>query len=430
MFAKGAWAIFGIKPESEKAFVDTINKPQSMYALSQAYALATLRFDEKHGGVGMIGINPFENPRKDEMGKTVLNADYGVANPDRTLFGIGEEEFRLHPDMPWYGFWIVFNEPEDVDDIKSKQEQAAYNTYSRPFKFLNKDAKKDAETQAKPNNVGTRKQVPILLDFKVGRVYIASTNKDEIATVRTSLEDLGVVVHGLAWDFGDPDWVEAFLDKVVSKNKYVKEMSARAEDIRRGLDIEPLEDKVMERVVQDFFALSELDSGLWAGLFPNAAVKLYGGGEPVTVSNPSDVFNLLSLGGTWDARVYQSGVVLQELDTRFTKKGEEKFVRTDLFAFDLNQNWALLDEGAAVIRGFDIPNFKKDILKAIRKSKQENPVSFYWAEWLRQMNMGIYALIDNINLTLEVKGGLVALNDGPISASEEFNQSGDVRVEV
>jgi hypothetical protein len=409
VFAKSAWAILGITPDSHDAFLKTVNSLPGMYALSQAFSLATMRNDEKH--VAMVGINPFGNPRKDEQGDP-LGKDFEAAVVlDTDVFGKGEEEFRLTPAYPWYGFWMIFNEAEDVDDIKSKQEQFAYSESSRPFKFLNKDQKKVVVEMAKPLNVGTRKQFPVLLDFQAGRVYIASTNKDEIATVRSTLEDMGVKVHGLAWDFGDADWVEHFLNKVNEKNKFVKEMQTRADEIRRGLDIEPLEDKVTENIIKNFFALAELDSGQWVGLYPNVAIKLYGGGQPVTVSDPSDAFNLLQVAEefNWGAKVYQSGVVFQELDSKFNRKGEEKFTRTNLFSFDLNQNWALLDEEVALVRGFDIPNFKKEILKNIRKTKTEQPIAFYYSEWLRQMNLGIYTLADNVNLTLGVNGGLVAL---------------------
>src|SRR5208282_3749828 len=109
-----------------------------------------------------------------------------------------------------------------------------------------------------------------------------------------------------------------------------------------------------------------------------------------------------------EPRVRQAGVVFQELDSKFNRKGEERQFRTDIFAFDLNQSWALPDEGAAVIRGFDAPSARKDIQKALRKSKQEQPVAFYWSEWLRLLNAGVHTLVDNVNLTLAGKseGGL------------------------
>jgi hypothetical protein len=421
MFTKSTWAIFGINPDSQQAFVKTLNSIPTMYTLSQAFASATLNWQEEAPDL-MVGINPFENPRKDEAGEAP-GINYETVVPDRALFGVGEEEFRLSADLPWYGLWVVINEVEDIDDIKSKQEQFSYSDCSRPFKFLAKDQKKGVEAKAEPDNIGTRKQFPVLLDFQTGRVYIESSNKEEVALVQPLLEDMGVIVTSLGWDFGDANWVQTFLNKVNLKNKFVKEMSARAEDIRRGVDIEPLEDKVMENIVSNFFAATELDSGQWACLYPNAAIKLYESGEPVTVSDPSDAFNLLSLGGTWYSTVYQSGVLFQELDSKFDKKGNEKQVRTNLFSFDLNQNWALSEEGAVLVRGFDVPNFKKDILKNIRKSKQEQPVSFYWSEWLRLMNLGIYTLVDNINLTLGVKGGLTALEEAGETKIEAENDN-------
>jgi len=440
LFAKAAWAILGITPESEAPFLATINSLTNMYALSQAFAVATLQWTENHNGL-MVGINPFEAPRKDEAGPP-LGQDFETAAPNTAVFGSGEDDYKISADMPWYGFWLIFNEADDVDDIKSKKEQLSYADYSRPFKFLNKDAKKAVEAAASPLNVGTRKQIPVLLDFKTGRAYIESTNKDEIATVRSTLEDMGIKVYGLTWNFDDSStWVEDFLNTVNSKNKYEKEMQARAKDIRLGVDIEPLEDKTMENIVSNYFAAAELDSGQWACLYPNVAIKLYDGGESVTVSTASDAFNLLSLDvPSVKPTVFQSGVLFQELDSKFNKKtGAEKQFRTNLFSFDLNQNWALMDEGAALIRGFDIPNFKKDILKAIRKSKQENPVSFYWSEWLRQMNLGIYTFVDNVRLTLgattQLKkdssyvSGLVPLDtETPVVTDVIFDGDGTVKV--
>ena len=417
MFVKGAWAILGVDPASKQEFLNSIYSTDKMYALSQSFAVATLL--QKPGGP-MVGINPFANPRKDELGDP-LGAAYAGTDPDPALFGVGEEEFRISPDMPWYGFWAVINEGDDVDDIKSKREQLAYSEYSRPVKFLGKDQKKHVEGATKPKNVGTRRQFPVLLDFGGGRAYAGSANKEDVATVRNLLGNLGVGLNDLSWDFGDPDWAERFLVRVWGKNKFAEAMQSRADDIRRGIDIQPEDDPGRERILKTFFALSELDSGQWAGLFPNAAIKLYDGGAPVTASDPSGAFNLLNLGGkAWNAAVCQAGVVFQELDSKFNRKGEERQFRTDLFAFDLNQSWGLPDEGAAVIRGFDAPAARKLIQKALRKAKQELPVAYYWSEWLRLLNQGVHVLADNVSLTLGKKGaGLSVREAAEAEAAEE-----------
>lgn len=413
MFTKGQWAVVGISEGSQKAFEDILKNQETLYHLSQAYAEATIRHADKPTGL-VIGINPFAEPRRDENGSPLGKGFESMHASSTNIYGSTPAEFSLNADMPWYGFWVVFNEPDDVDDEKSKLEHLSYVNCSRPFKFLAKDQKEGVKAALLTHPVGTRKQFPVLLDFSGqstwahGRVYMETTNKEEITLVRMLLNDLGVNTLDMTWDFGDADWAEHFLNKINEKNKFVKEMQSRAEDIRRGIDIEPFEDKNVEKIVKNFFALSELDSGQWAGLFPNTAIKLYDGGEPVTVSNPSDAFNLLTLGGTWNATVRTAGVAFQELDSRFTKGGEEKQVRTDIFAFDLSNTWINVDAGAALIRGFEVPTFKRTILKSIRKSKHEQPVSFYWSEWVRHLNAGIHILEDNVRLTLDLKkGGLI-----------------------
>jgi hypothetical protein len=109
--------------------------------------------------------------------------------------------------------------------------------------------------------------------------------------------------------------------------------------------------------------------------------------------------------------------MFQEMDSRFVKKtGEEKLVRTDLFSFDLNEGWAISDLSVAAIRGFDIPNFKKEIKHQLRKTKSEYPIAYYWSEWLRQMNDGVHTFADNVIATLckgtlKYDGGLVSFGE-------------------
>jgi hypothetical protein len=335
------------------------------------------------------------------------------------FYGSTPDQYKIHPDMPWYGFWVVFNSNEDVDDEKSKLEQVAYERTSRPYKFLMKDMKKGVEAQVTPLNAGTRKQVPVLVDFNTQRVYIASTNKEEVGSILVLLADLKLEAFGLCWDFGDPDWIQLFLDKIVSetKDKYWTEMVKRAKDVQRlGEDAqEKSDDKEMESVVSNYFATTELESGQWASLFPNAAIKLYDGGDAVTASTAASAVTLLDI--CPDAFSIQAGVMFQEMDSRFVKKtGEEKLVRTDLFSFDLNEGWAISDLSVAAIRGFDIPNFKKEIKHQLRKTKSEYPIAYYWSEWLRQMNDGVHTFADNVIATLckgtlKYDGGLVSFGE-------------------
>jgi hypothetical protein len=426
LFGKGTWSIFGIEEGSQEKFEKVIETKETMFALSQAFAEATLRFDEQSTG-NMVGINPFGSPRKDEAGDGLGIREKNFQSLDpvtyNTLFGLGAAEFKLNPDMPWYGFWAVFNTNEDVDDAKSKQESVSYEKVSRPFKFLNKDEKKLVVETVAPVNVGTREQFPVLIDFASSRIYMATTNKDNIEALGYLLEDLGITTFPMEWDFNGPDWMSNFLNKVYekTKEKYYAAMFSRAEDVRRlgAKMVEKMDDKDMERIVSNFFAIAELDSGQWAALYPNAAILLSDNLlTPVTVADvPSTHFLLRGIrqeGTDAHPTIKQAGVAFQELDSKFIKKtGVEKVTHTDIFTFDFTGDWANLDLGVAFLRGFDIPGFKKAILKSIRKTKQELPISFYWSEWLRQMNMGIHTLEDNVRLTLELKeGGLVRFGDG------------------
>src|SRR5208337_835659 len=100
LFGRGHWAVFGIKKQDAQAFLQD-NK--AFVAALQAQALATT----KKKAVPTAGINPFGTPRLDEVD--------GDVTPD---------EFRLGDSQ--YGFWVVFNDYEDVTDPASKKEQIAY----------------------------------------------------------------------------------------------------------------------------------------------------------------------------------------------------------------------------------------------------------------------------------------------------------------
>lgn len=68
---------------------------------------------------------------------------------------------------------------------------------------------------------------------------------------------------------------------------------------------------------------------------------------------------LLSM--TNDTRVRSGAITFQEIVSTTSKKGVEYPFRKDLLSIDLNDRKNLTDIGAAMMRGFDIPTFRKDI---------------------------------------------------------------------
>ena len=254
-----------------------------------------------------------------------------------------------------------------------------------------------------------RRQFPVLIDFIGERAYALTTDVDEIIALRDILTELGVQTFNLSWVFDTPDWPGKFLNAVQTANKFPTQMAARADELRRFRkeDIEKLEDSMMESIVSNFFTLSELDTGYWAGLSTPAKINLFPVSEPSSEISVSTAFTLLNL--VDEAWVVSANVVFQQLDSKFTKDGDEKKFRTDVLSIDLNDKANISDAGCAALRGFDLPRFKKDMKRHI-KEKTSLEISNYWMEWLIEMKGAVNFFIDNINETLKLNKDENGLN--------------------
>jgi hypothetical protein len=376
MFARGSWAIFGIKSDSEEAFVKTLDDYSNV---SQSLAVQKAKNDS----LPTYGINPYAYPRFDEG-----SLDQGVTS----------DTFKLNDHV--YGFWFCMNGFEDVTDPKSKQEALSYEHAGKPFKFLKKEEKTHVESLVQASAVASRKQFPVLIDFAEERVYAETTNPEEIGDLRRLLEIIGAVPYNLTWNFGDPNWPFLFLAKVNEGNKYHKQMKDRADELSRfqPTEVEKLDDKMVESIVSGYFAMTELETGQWAGISTPAKIRLFATTEPSTESAVSTAFTLLELVST--ANITAAALVFQNLDSKFSKKGEEKQYRTDLFTLDINDKINISDAGAAAIRGFDLPQYKKD-MKRLAKSG-EVPIKVYWFDWLVAMKNAVHFFVDNVTETLHI----------------------------
>ncbi len=402
LFGRGNWAVFGIRKSTEATFVEGLS---DFAAVSQKNAVEIAKNDK----VPTSGINPFLVTRLDEtlVDVPVLSAD-----------------FKLGDHV--YGLWFCQNSQKDVTDAQSKKEQMAYNDMEKPFKFLNKEEKKAIEDQVTASAVVERKQFPVLVDFANERVYASAVAEDDVESVQALLQELGAETFALAWQFGGYDWATKFLNQVNDKTKFVNEMANRAEELQRFRkdEIEKMDDKMMESIVNNFYALSELDTGKWCGLTTPARIRLYKPADPIGTAGASLTFSLLRLSD--DSQVAASSVVFQSLESKINKKEEEKVIRRDLFTIDLNDNINLLDSGAALLRGFDLPGFRKEIKTALKAQTGPMPISDYWKMWLDGMTDAIREFVDNVTETLGLdkkKFGLLPF------AAEEKTQRETVEVE-
>jgi len=402
LFGRGQWAVFGIEANTIEKFQKALSDPITVFEVSQLAASITTKFQDRP----QTGINPFGNPRLDEkltdteviseiselLKQMDDDPDYLVSEADITLvknnlqFIGGEEDYSLGNSK--YGFWMVSNEYEDPTDPNSKKEQISYSDIERPFKFLNKDERVAA------TSILNRSQFPVMVDFQHGRVYVASSNVDEVTAVGELLVKLGAKTFPLVWDFGSSNWPTQFLNTVSKETHFSGEMKERAEQLAKlPADlIEKLEDKQMEKIVNTFFALAKLDSEVWVGLTTPAKIRIHKPIDAVGVSNPSVAFSLLNMSN--DAEVATASVVFQEVIIKQTKLGE-KLYRNDLFTIDINDNVNLQEAGAAMLRGFDLPQFKREVKTTI-KAKGRMSVRDFWSMWLQGVHDSVLGFIDNV----------------------------------
>jgi hypothetical protein len=408
LFARGVWSIFGIHKASLPAFTATMANPAKLYSLSQFVALTKTKFV----GGPSFGINPFAEPRKDEnvtvhpnqLPWTLSSRPEEIKMEDfLTAFGSTAADYSLGDNQ--FAFWLVLNEFEDVTDPKSKQEAQAYKDASKPFKFLSKAEKQLIEANVAASACVSRVQFPVLIDFNSETVCVASGNVDQVMIVRQVIKALGGEDFSLAWQFDGSDWPTRFLKTV---NEGMREtcrsaMTERAAELSRFRpeEVEKLDDRMMESVVSSFFALTELGTGLWAGLSTPARIKLFKSGDPASAGNPSVAFSLLT--EFTSGEIAAASVVFQSLNSKFSKKNdEESQYRTNLFTVDINDNVNLTDAGAAMLRGFDLPGFKKEMKQSAKNHGGSLQIADFWKEWASAMKTAINTLVENVTETLSI----------------------------
>lgn len=416
MFGRGNWAIAGLVKESLEAFSISLADPVRMVTASQLAAVAVARL---HGS-DSIGINPFSAPRLDEEQELNVDQQAELAShvaadqedgtaatlPAEILEGSGYgrtvEAFQIHHELPWFGLWAVSNEWKNASDVPSMKEQSSYVMLERPYKFLQPTDKRTVDDKTLDATAVSRTQVPVLLDFHQGRVYIESTNKKQIHAVIVSLSRLGVETFPVAWNYPVSHWTEAILNRLYEGTRFREEFDKRAEEAKRfkESEIEKLEDREMEAIVSKFFSMTELPSGVWVGISGPARIRLHEAAPPIAVSNPAMATTLLNL--TDSAGIVTGAVTMQECVTVTTKSGAERNIRRDIARFDLNDRINLSDIGTAMLRGFDMASHKKDVLREIRETRQVPPIPQFWSAWLHQLNNAVRTIEESFREVLEL----------------------------
>lgn len=418
MFGRGNWAVAGLVKESLKDFSIHLADPARMAVASQLAAGTAARIYSSDS----MGINPYSAPRMDEEQELTedqqieLSRHHVADSVDSTAavlpaellegpgFGRGVEAFQIHATIPWFGLWAVGNEWKNKSDVPSIKEQSAYVMLERPYKFLQPPDKRTVDEKAADATAVIRTQVPVLLDFHEGRVYIESTNKKQIYAVMVSLSKLGAQVVPVAWQYPMPNWPELILNNLHEGTQFVDAFNKRAEEAKRFTEkeIEKLEDREMEAIVSKFFSMTEMKTGIWAGISGPARIRLHHAAPPVAVRNAPMATTLLNL--TADAQIVSGAITLQECVTVTTKAGTERNIRRDIARFDVNDRINLTDIGVAMLRGFDMASHKKDVLREIRETRQVPAIPQFWSAWLHQLSYAVRTIEESFREVLELDG--------------------------
>jgi hypothetical protein len=418
MFGRGSWAIVGLATESLEAFKTSLEDRAIMAGYSQMAASAITR----HFSSDALGINPFRAPRLDEEHPIALEhqeplAQYAITEheegSDHTLppevldcagYGFSEAQFRLHSTMPWYGLWAVSNEWKDVSDLASIKEQRSYVMLERPYRFLQAIDKKSIDQETLGVTAAVRKQVPVLLDFNEGRVYIESTNKKLIYTIVVRLQQLGAEILPVAWTYSHPNWTAEIVNRLYEGTQFQEDFVKRADEATRfkTKDIEKLDDRELEAIVANYFSMTQLASDLWVGISGPALVRLHDTSPPIGVKAPTTATTLLNM--TKGAAVLSGALTFQERVSFTGKDGGERTFRKDLLSIDVNDRINLTEVGAAMLRGFDIPAFRKDIQREIRQTHLVPSIEQFWGNWLHELSNAVRTIEAAFREVLDIDG--------------------------
>jgi hypothetical protein len=418
MFGRGNWAIVGLVKESLEAFQLNLADPLRMAVASQLAAGAVARLY----GSDATGINPYSGPRLDQEQELNLDqqtelARHAIADQEEaaatplpaeilegTGYGRGVEAFQIHGELPWFGLWAVSNEWKNQTDLPSIKEGRSYVMLERPYKFLQPTDKRTVDDKTQDATAVSRTQVPVLLDFNLGRVYIESTNQKQIHAIIVALSRLGAEIVPVAWNYPVNNWTEVILNQLYENTQFRDEFAKRAEEAKRfkESEIEKLEDREMEMIVSKFFSMTELRIGIWVGISGPTRIRLHEATPPVAVRNPAMATTLLDL--TSNAGIVTGSLTLQESITVTTKSGAERNIRRDMARFDLNERINLTEIGAAMLRGFDMPSHKKDVFREIRETRQVPAIPQFWGGWLQQLSNAVRTIEEAFREVLELAG--------------------------
>jgi hypothetical protein len=148
--------------------------------------------------------------------------------------------------------------------------------------------------------------------------------------------------------------------------------------------------------------MAELPNDVWVGVSSPAQIRLHQTSQPIGVRAPTNATTLL--GVTQEAQLVSGSLTFQERIGYVSKKGEAMTFRKDVVSLDVNDQINLTEVGAAMLRGFDIPGFRKGLIREIRKTKQVPSIPEFWSNWMQQISSAVRLIEAAFREILELDG--------------------------
>ena len=86
------------------------------------------------------------------------------------------------------------------------------------------------------------------------------------------------------------------------------------------------------------------------------------------------------------------------------KDGGERTSRKDLLCVDVNDRINLTEAGCAMLRGFDMPSLRKDILREIRQTNDVPSIEQFWGNWLHELSNAVRTIEGAFREVLDLDG--------------------------
>lgn len=386
MFGKTTWAILGIDTKEEDKFK----------------ALLDANKDEAHNLVNV------DKALREDGGAAVCLSSY--------MYPLGDEsetlECEISPGV--YGVWLTLLREKSLMDPAVLKEHLSYNFYTTPFKFLPKESKDDIVSlvDGEPRQV-ERIAAPMVVDFNTGYLWISTTSKVLLETLRTYLADNDISSDSLAFDFGQNSWPKTVLQTVVDGTMYQDEFLERAQAVKAAGNpkmVEPNEDALLEKILKKFFRCVEHDGYL---LYLQAPAKVHFSNEvtTVTVATPWDATEVLTQGG------------LGVASARLTVMESNSDRLDQLVSLDVSDA-TRTESGYALLKGLECHDLHKSIKESALAANGKLEIKDYWAcDYVcNQVALGRYIeLVKSIVGTTPPEGQTYGLTRAPQGSLTEVN---------